>query len=264
VAALPDGQLMAYWLVDTPAATGAGHSYGLKAAHSSDRGASWHEVFVAGMDNVADYTGFMAFLAGRSGMVAGYLAPAAHTPSAAGAGPDGSHAGHIKTLRVASFDVDGQMASDWELDADVCTCCPLGIATTREGPILVYRDHLPGELRDISIVRLVDGAWTAPVAVHPRRLSVSSCRGGENRHRADGRDRRTGGTRCGADRSDLPRGSWLRSPGMDGQKSVLRYRAAGEVGADPEAHHLGVVRDSGAHAESSAELQRKRLKSICS
>lgn len=173
IAALPDGTLMAHWLVNTEGKQRSDYSYGLKIVHSSDRGQTWREVFAAGMDNVADYTGFLAFEASKGEFLAAYLTPLAQaSPSTHGSGHG---AGHIKTLRLARFAGNGQLHSDVDLDPDVCTCCPVGVAYAASGPVVVYRDHREGEIRDISIVRHVNGRWTEPEPVHRDEWKIAGC-----------------------------------------------------------------------------------------
>lgn len=165
---LADGKLMAHWLVNTPSKGAAHYAYGLQVALSSDRGTTWRPVFDAGMDNTADYSGFMAFQAGAREVLATYLTPLARGASQA-------DAGHIKTLRVARFDLAGRLRSDGQVDADVCTCCPLSMVETDAGPVIAYRDHRGGEVRDISVVRFVDGAWTEPSSVHRDGWVIAGC-----------------------------------------------------------------------------------------
>jgi hypothetical protein len=49
------------------------------------------------------------------------------------------------------------------------------IALSSAGPIAVYRDHLPGDIRDISIVRRVSGVWTEPVSVARDGWQIAGC-----------------------------------------------------------------------------------------
>ena len=54
-----------------------------------------------------------------------------------------------------------------DLDDDVCTCCQTDMALTSTGPVAVYRDRSPEEVRDIYLARLAPaGSWTEPTPVH--------------------------------------------------------------------------------------------------
>ena len=92
-----------------------------------------------------------------------------------------SHDGHghggggAMTLRAAILGPDGHKSSEWELDGRVCDCCQTGVAVTTNGPIVVYRDRSDDEIRDIHIVRLVDGGWTQPQAVFEDGWRIEGC-----------------------------------------------------------------------------------------
>lgn len=79
------------------------------------------------------------------------------------------------TLRGAEFARTGERLDEWELDSRVCDCCQTAAAMTSRGPIVVYRDRSPEEIRNIAIVRQVDGQWTEPQAVHDDGWQVAGC-----------------------------------------------------------------------------------------
>ncbi|MCC7127070.1 MAG: exo-alpha-sialidase [Acidobacteria bacterium] len=173
--ALADGTLIAHWLVNTGRKQGA-YGYGIHVARSSDQGATWTKTFEDGMRNVTDYAGFLTFAPAGTGADAIYLTPVAPDE----ANLTNEHAGHdegahIKTLAAVSFGADGTVSGQQVVDPDVCSCCMTDIAHTSLGPIAVYRDHLPGEIRDISIVRRVDGRWTAPQQVARDGWQIPGC-----------------------------------------------------------------------------------------
>lgn len=61
------------------------------------------------------------------------------------------------------------------LDDRVCECCQTDAATTDDGPIVVYRDRSLDEIRDIHVVRLENGVWSEPTAVHDDGWKISGC-----------------------------------------------------------------------------------------
>lgn len=79
------------------------------------------------------------------------------------------------TLRGAEYTSTGERLDEWELDSRVCDCCQTAAAMTSRGPIVVYRDRSPGEIRDIAIVRRVGGRWTEPQTVHDDGWQVAGC-----------------------------------------------------------------------------------------
>lgn len=169
--ALPDGTLLAHWLVNTGRKQGS-YGYGIRVARSTDQGATWSTIFEDGMKNVSDYAGFLTFAPGAEGADAIYLKPLAPDD-----GASGSHGDHepTKTLAAVSFAPDGSARMQKVVDADVCSCCMTDIGLTAAGPVAVYRDHLPGNIRDISIVRRVNGTWTEPARVAADGWHIAGC-----------------------------------------------------------------------------------------
>lgn len=91
------------------------------------------------------------------------------------AGGHDHHGGGAMALRAARIGADGRLNADWVLDQRNCDCCRTDAAMTRRGPVLVYRDRSEEEIRDIAIVRWVDGQWTAPRIVHQDGWVMPGC-----------------------------------------------------------------------------------------
>jgi len=66
------------------------------------------------------------------------------------------------TLRGAIITKEGEITQDILLDERTCECCNTAATMTANGPIVVYRDRTQDEIRDIGIVRMVNGKWTKP------------------------------------------------------------------------------------------------------
>lgn len=171
IAAAADGTLLAHWLVHTGRKEGS-YGYGIRVARSTDRGATWSTIFEDGMENVSDYAGFMTFGFEPEGARAVYLSPVA---------PDRGGSAHehgaepTKTLAAVHFDSSGTPIARQVIDGDVCSCCTTDVAATDEGLVAVYRDHLPGDIRDISIARLEKRGWTGPSRVHADGWQIAGC-----------------------------------------------------------------------------------------
>ena len=88
-----------------------------------------------------------------------------------------SHGGHhgAMSLRGAIVDFKGNKIDEWELDNKTCDCCQTGATITDNGPIVVYRDRSDEEIRDMSIVRLVNGEWTTPKTIFPDNWKIKAC-----------------------------------------------------------------------------------------
>ena len=171
ITATADGSLLAHWLVNTGRKQGA-YGYGIRVARSVDGGSTWSTIFEDGMQNVSDYAGFLTLAPGAHGVEGIYLTPLA--PDEGAAEGHGEHEA-IKTLAAVSFGLDGSVKARKVADADVCSCCMTDIALTTAGPIAVYRNHLPGDIRDISIVRRVNGVWTEPAPVARDGWHIAGC-----------------------------------------------------------------------------------------
>ena len=79
------------------------------------------------------------------------------------------------TLRAGVVSTTGRMLQEYELDTRTCDCCQTASVITDNGPIVVYRDRSEEEIRDIGIVRLVDGNWTAPKVIHEDNWQIKGC-----------------------------------------------------------------------------------------
>lgn len=66
-------------------------------------------------------------------------------------------------------------STEERLDPRTCDCCQTDAALTSAGPIVVYRDRTGEEVRDVSSVRWVDGAFTDPSPVHEDGWEIAGC-----------------------------------------------------------------------------------------
>ena len=79
------------------------------------------------------------------------------------------------TLRAAFIDAEGEISNDILLDDKTCECCNTAATMTANGPVVAYRDRSVTEIRDISIVRFVNGNWTAPKNVYQDHWKIPGC-----------------------------------------------------------------------------------------
>ena len=87
------------------------------------------------------------------------------------------HDGHhgAMSLRAAVIDAQGNKIKEWELDNKTCDCCQTSAAITTNGPVVVYRDRSDKEIRDMSIVRFIDGQWSEPQTIHNDNWKIAGC-----------------------------------------------------------------------------------------
>lgn len=166
VIATPSGRLLVHWLQRS----GAGrYAYDVRIAQSTDRGATWSEGSVLHTPS-----------AGEHGFVATWLAPG---DSVRAAWLDGRHmtageGGHGKgamSLQSVSAAPSGARGVEEPLDLRTCDCCQVAATVTPSGPVVAYRDRTEDEIRDIAVVRQVDGKWAPPSIVHADGWHIEAC-----------------------------------------------------------------------------------------
>ena len=161
VLTLPNGRLIAHWLQKS--GTGK-YAYDVRVARSIDSGATWTDGAVLHSDRSETEHGFVA-LWPESDSVAG----AVWLDGRRAAGPQA-------TMMLMSANTTGDSSwSEQRIDARVCDCCQTSAALTSRGPVVAYRDRSPAEVRDIAIVRRVDGRWLEPRPVHDDGWHIEAC-----------------------------------------------------------------------------------------
>ena len=161
-----DGRLAVHWLQRTGGST---YAYGVRMAHSTDGGATWSDPVRPHRDSSNTEHGFVALWPESNGHVgAAWLDGRKFSK-------EGHDATNEMTVMAGSLDRGGRAGAEALLDARACDCCQTSAAMTSKGPIVVYRDRSADEIRDIAIVRRVNGKWTAPATVHADNWKIAAC-----------------------------------------------------------------------------------------
>ena len=149
------------------------YTYDIKLTASSDQGKSWSIPVILHDDGKKAEHGFVSLVPYGDKYFISWL----DGRNAAMEGDKGHHGGHHgqMTLRGAVVDKTGRKLNEWELDSRVCDCCQTSAAITSSGPVVVYRDRSDSEIRDMSIVRYVDGRWTEPKTVFADNWKIEGC-----------------------------------------------------------------------------------------
>lgn len=164
VITLADGRLLAHWLQRNGTER---YAYEVRLAESRDGGTTWGESVTPHTPGIAAEHGFVEMIpTADSGAMVVFLN--------GGAAVEERH-GRQMHLGFATWTKDGGVGASSVLDHRVCDCCQTGVAMTSRGPIAVYRDRSDEEIRDMSVVRLVDGAWTEPTTVHRDGWRIDGC-----------------------------------------------------------------------------------------
>jgi hypothetical protein len=170
--AITDGNnhMAAHFLEKSAANT---YAYDIKFLISSDKGRSWSNSKILHDDGKQAEHGFVSMIPYNDKFFISWL-DGRNTAMEEGAGGHEEHHGQM-SLRGAIVDMQGNKTDEWELDNRVCYCCQTSTALTNNGPVVVYRDRSEDEIRDMSIVRFVNGQWTAPKTIFEDKWKITGC-----------------------------------------------------------------------------------------
>lgn len=151
------------------------YAYDVKLTTSADKGKTWTDPVILHDDKKQAEHGFVTLLPYGDNFFVTWL-DGRNTVMEGREGMD-HHEGHhgSMSLRAAIIDAKGNKINEWELDNKTCDCCQTTAAITSNGPIVIYRDRSDEEIRDMSIVRLIDSQWTAPKAIHNDNWKIAGC-----------------------------------------------------------------------------------------
>ena len=162
-------QLIAHYLEKSGAST---YAYDVKYTTSPDNGKTWSDAKILHDDGRQAEHGFVSMMPYGEKFFVCWL-DGRNTVSE----DSGSHDGHHgqMSIRGAILTKEGIKENEWELDNRVCDCCQTAVAITTTGPIVVYRDRSENEIRDMSIVRFVNGQWTTPKIIYADQWKIKGC-----------------------------------------------------------------------------------------
>ncbi len=168
VIATPTGRLVAHWLQRS----GQGrYAYDVRVAQSTDRGATWSAGEVLHRDRSPGEHGFVALWVAPGDSVRAAWLDARHMSG----GHDTPGASGAMSVQSVALAADGTKGAEQALDLRSCDCCQVAATITPAGPVVAYRDRTEMEVRDIAVVRQVNGTWTQPVVVHNDGWEIAAC-----------------------------------------------------------------------------------------
>jgi len=150
------------------------YSYDVTVKHSTNAAKDWSEPYVLHDDGKPAEHGFVSMVPYGENFFVTWL-DGRNTVSDDTTTHTGHGGGGPMTLRAAIVSPQGEKINEWELDNKVCDCCQTTAVITDNGPIVAYRDRSDEEIRDMSLVRLVDNQWTAPVPLHEDGWKIAGC-----------------------------------------------------------------------------------------
>jgi hypothetical protein len=144
-----------------------GKGTAIRVSLSNDGAASWSEP-VTPHPNIESQFGFVSFAVEPDGGIGVVWLDGRNLEG----GREG--AGDME-LRYAKIDEAGNMTSDQLLDPRVCDCCQTTIASTANGPVVLYRDRSADEIRDISVILKSGDGWTKPKPLRRDGWHIRGC-----------------------------------------------------------------------------------------
>jgi hypothetical protein len=152
------------------------YSYEVKMYASTDYGNSWESPFILHDDGKQAEHGFVSLVPYESDVFVSWLDGRNTVMEEMDHSKMEDQRNHgAMSLRAAILNYSGKKIKEWELDNKTCDCCQTTAVITQNGPVVIYRDRSDDEIRDMSIVRLVDGVWTKPKPVFNDNWKISGC-----------------------------------------------------------------------------------------
>lgn len=165
--ALDNGRLAAHYLQRHPGAA-RGYHYDVRVVQSADGGRTWSGAVSPHRAGVPAEYGFVSYFPEPDGEVGLIWLDGRQYDAAFGATGEMS-------LRATTLGAEGGLGAEVVLDGRICDCCQTSAALTDRGPVVVYRDRTEAEVRDISILRRIDGRWSEPATVYPDGWVIPAC-----------------------------------------------------------------------------------------
>jgi len=168
--------LLAHWLQKSAGGT---FDYDIRISINKPGLSNWSPSAILHQDGIPAEHGFVSLLPEKKGKIRafwldGRLTKAQETEIHE---IENKHEGHhgSMTLFTALIDTSGLVSDETMLDNRTCDCCQTAAALTENGPVVVYRDRSENEIRDISIIRYENGAWTAPMSIFKDEWMIAGC-----------------------------------------------------------------------------------------
>jgi len=162
-------QLMAHYLSKSGTGTFA---YDVMLTSSQDEGKTWSKPAPIHDDAKQAEHGFVSILPYGENFLVAWL-DGRNTVMEGMEHHEGHH-GQM-SIRAAVVDINRVKSNEWELDNRTCDCCQTAATLTENGPVVIYRDRSDEEIRDMSIVRFVNGQWTEPKTIYADNWKIAGC-----------------------------------------------------------------------------------------
>jgi hypothetical protein len=166
MAVMADGTLAAAWLVKAAGVAASSEAYDINLAFSKDGGSTWGKPILPHRDGKKRQHGFVSLVPTTDGKLAAIWLDGRNMPSE----EEGDMA-----LMATIIAPNGALSAETTLDKRVCECCKTSMTATADGLVAVYRDRSNKEIRDISIVRYMNGHWGQPEPLTKDGWEIDGC-----------------------------------------------------------------------------------------
>lgn len=169
VVSLGGDSLVAHWLQHNGPGT---YAYQVMLSFSADGGLTWSRPRIPHEDRTETEHGFVTLLPGEDGVAVFWLDGRAYE--------EGPRAEMSLRFAIVSPPSGGGQAGpriidETLLDSRTCDCCQTSAVPVPGGLVAAYRGRSADEIRDIEIVRRVDGRWSEPTPVHRDGWRIDAC-----------------------------------------------------------------------------------------
>lgn len=167
---------LAHWLQKSASGT---FEYDVRISVKKPGQSDWSTSIVLHQDGIPAEHGFVSLLPEKTGKIRafwldGRLTKVPETTSNNHSEDHGGHHGNM-TLHTALVDTFGIVSDESLLDSRICDCCQTASAMVENGPVVIYRDRSEREIRDISIIRYENGAWSEPSNIYRDEWMIAGC-----------------------------------------------------------------------------------------
>ena len=170
VVSLGGDSLVAHWLQHNGPGT---YAYQVMLAFSGDGGITWSPPRIPHEERTETEHGFVTLVPGEDGLGVFWLDGRAYEE-----GPREEMSLRFATVSPRSGGGHAGARIEIEetlLDSRTCDCCQTSAVAVPGGLVAAYRGRSADEIRDIEVVRRVDGRWTEPMPVHRDGWRIDAC-----------------------------------------------------------------------------------------
>jgi hypothetical protein len=166
-----EGNMVAHYLAKSASGT---YSYDVNIRYKKAN-SQWQGPVIPHTDGTPTEHGFATLLPKNDGTFLLAWLDGRNTGSGGHEGDEGHDMGGAMTIRTAVLDMEGNLSAEAELDGRVCDCCQTAGTMTGTGPIIAFRDRSESEVRDMSLVRWTNNAWTPSQNVSEDNWEIKGC-----------------------------------------------------------------------------------------